>query len=296
MKSNFTELKKYIKRTPAVFWIFSPLIYFRKFILFLGDRIFSFIYTSILGPVSRGSLVVQLEEFEGEFEIDIRSHILKMILKEKTYEPGLTMLVRQNINPNMDVIDVGANIGLYTILCSRLISQNQRVLAIEPAPEAIEYLSKNIANNNCSNIIVYQGMAVEKPQSRQISIIPGMSEYSSAGRISHKAVNGRRSTLVTVPGETIDTLVERYSLVPGFIKMDIEGGEYSALVGASATLQKYKPVILLEVSNDFLDAQGSSSQDIEMLLLKNNYRVLNAEDVLSLIHHPLNGEILAIPT
>jgi FkbM family methyltransferase len=295
MKPNFLKLKKYVKRTPLMFWILSPLIYFRKFILFLTDKIFSFIYLSILSPVSRGSLVVQLKEYEGEFEIDVRSHILRTILKEKTYEQDLAMLVRQNIDPNMDVIDVGANFGLYTILCSKLISQNKRVLAIEPDPEAIEYLSKNVANNNCSNVIIYKGIAIEKSQSRQLSIIPGMSEYSSVGSISHKAVDGVRSTVVTVPGETIDGLVERYKLSPGLIKMDIEGGEYSALMGAIATLQKYKPVILLEVSNDLLQAQGSSSKSIEMLLLKNNYKVLNADDKFRLIKHPLNGELLAIP-
>jgi FkbM family methyltransferase len=295
MKNKLVELRKYIKRTPLLFCIFSPFIYFRKFILFLMDRIFSFIYLSILSPISRGSLFVQLKEFEGEFEIDIRSHILRTVLKDKTYEQELAMIIRQHINPNKDAIDVGANIGFYTVLCSKLISQNQRVLAIEPAPEAIEYLNKNIANNNCSNVIIYKGMAIEKSQSCQLRVIPGMSEYSSVGSISHKAVNGIRSTLVTVSGETIDSLVERYQLSPGLIKMDIEGGENSALIGAIATLQKYKPVILLEVSNDFLEAQGSSSKSIEMLLLKNNYKVLNAEDNFSSIKHPLNGEILAIP-
>jgi FkbM family methyltransferase len=295
MKPEFVKLKKYIKRTPFVLWILSPLIYFRKVVLFLADKIFSLVYLSILAPVSRGSLVIQLAEYEGEFEIDIRSHILRTILKEKTYERDLAMIVRENINPNKDVIDVGANIGLYTILCAKLISKSKRVLAIEPAPEAIEYLNKNVAYNNCSNVIIYHGMAIEKPQSRQLSVIPGMSEYSSLGSISHKAVDGIRSSLVTVPGETIDSLVEKYELSPGIIKMDIEGGEYSALMGAISTLQKHKPIILLEVSNDLLQAQGSSSKSIEMFLHTNNYKVLDAEDNLRPIRHPLNGEILAIP-
>jgi FkbM family methyltransferase len=296
MKPKFLELKRYIKRTPLIFWILSPLIYLRKLTLCLNDKIFSFIYSSILSPVSRGSLVVPLKEYEGEFEIDVRSHILRTILKEKTYEQDLASIVRQSINPNMDVIDVGANIGLYTILCCKLIAQSQRVLAIEPAPEAIEYLSKNIVNNNCTNVIIYRGMAIERSQSCQLRIIPGMSEYSSASNISHKAVNGIRSTLVTVPGKTIDSLVEEYGLSPGFVKMDIEGGEYLALMGAISTLQKHKPVILLEVSNDLLQAKGYSSKSIEMLLLNNDYQVFSAEDNLRQIKHPLNGEILAIPT
>jgi FkbM family methyltransferase len=295
MKPKFVKLKNFIKRTPLIFRILSPLIYFRKMVLFLVDEIFSFIYKLILGSVSRGSLIVYLKEYEGEFEIDIRSHILKTILKEKTYEQDLAMIIRQNINPNMDVIDIGANIGLYTILCSKLISQNNKVLAVEPAPEAIEYLRKNIANNNCLNVIIHEGMAIERLESRQLSVIPGMSEYSSAGSISHKAVDGIRSTLVTASGETIDSMVERHKLAPGLIKMDIEGGEYSALMGAISTLQKYKPVILLEVSNDLLQSQGSSSKDIEMLLLRNNYKVFDAEDSFRSIKHPLNGEILAIP-
>lgn len=299
MNLQLSHLKKYIKQIPILYWALSPIIYFRKGLLSLSEILFSYIYSYLFSIVTKGSLVVHLNDFMGDFEIDFRSHILKTILKNKFYEPKLVKIINRYIDVNKDTIDVGANIGLYTVFFSKLISEGKRVLSIEPSPEALTYLKHNIQSNKCANIIIFEGVAVNRKQDQQLRFIPGMSEYSSTKMILHQATKDKQLEqfeLESVAGETIDNLVETFGLSPGFIKVDVEGGEYSVLSGAISTIRKYKPIILLEVSNDLLKGHGATSQKIEQILLNSNYIIFDAEDNGIPIKHPFDGEFLAIPS
>ena len=192
------------------------------------------VYDRLFSAVERGSLVVRVPDFGGAFELDIRSDILKCLLIHRTYEPKVVEVVRERVDPQNDVIDVGANVGLFTILMAGLISQERRLLAIEPTPGAVEYLRKNIRENGLAGkVIVFEGLATNRCQPCTLNVIPGMEEYSSIGGLIHPATKGQRSHRITVPGETIDRLVDRFALRPGFIKIDTEGAEYQVLSGDS---------------------------------------------------------------
>jgi FkbM family methyltransferase len=214
---------------------------------------FNKLYNSLLDMVIEGSLVVSLPDFRGSFEIDYRSVILKMILKDKNYEAENVGIIEKYINPSKDAIDVGSNVGLFTILLSKLVSQYSKVLAIETSPLAIKYLNNNLKRNNVRNsVIIFEGVSTNIIGDYKLNVIPGMEEYSSLNDIVHPDIKNKSYKQIDVKGETIDNLVKIHNLNHGLIKVDVEGAEYLVFCGALETISKYKPVIVAEVQDRLL--------------------------------------------
>ncbi len=197
--------------------------------------------------VQEGSLVVQLQSFGGTFEIDARSHILHRVLVAGGYEPEIVALLKTLVDPGRDAIDIGANVGLYTVLISDLLFEPQKTLAVEPTPRAGRLLSLNLERNNVSKkVIVYRGAVGEAAGSITMNVIPGKEEYSSRNDLTHHAIAGERSEQIVVPCQTVDALVDLWRLKPGFMKIDVEGAERTVLAGAKKTIHEFRPVILFE--------------------------------------------------
>lgn len=257
---------------------------------------FYFFYDFLFDKVNEGTLRVYIPDFLGSFEIQVKSHILKKMLCFKQYEPELIDVAKRYIDPKKDILDIGSNIGLYSVLFSQIISNNNRVLSIEPTPMALKFLIKNIKNNRCQDsIIIFDGVATDIKGEYQLKTISGMEEYSSLKDIVHPAVKDKLQEIISVKGDTIDDLVDYYDLTPGFIKIDVEGAEYLVLKGAINTIKRYKPIILSELSDTLLASFGAASSDILDILENNGYNIFNAYDMNTAIKSPYNGEIIAIP-
>lgn len=261
----------------------------------MRDKLFEKYYSYFSSMIKEGSVVVNIPEFKGFFEMDFHSNLLKLIIRYQGYENDLVNIVKKYINPTNDVIDVGANIGLYSILFSKLIDNNHRVLCIEPSPAALKFLRKNIEQNNSGNSIIYEGVATKAKGYYKFNIIPGMEEYSSLGNISHSATRGKKYESIDVSGDTIDNLVLIYNLNPGFVKIDTEGAEFMVFTGARKTIEKYRPIILSELSDNLMANFGNSSDDVIKILKECNYEIINIPNANISIQAPFNGNFLAIP-
>jgi FkbM family methyltransferase len=254
------------------------------------------VYDSILSSVSEGQVLIPVNEFEGTFYMDIRSHLLRRVILTKQYEPELVKIVKQYCDVEKDVIDTGANIGFFTVLFSRIISDKRKVLAIEPTPSAFNNLKLNINNNNVSKkVITFNGIATVKEGVYPISIIPGKEEYSTVGeRPSHPLVQNYEFVTNNVPGNSIDNLAEMNKIEPGFIKIDVEGFEHSVIQGATKTLSKFRPVVLMELSDILLSKCGHSAEEVVLILEGLKYKVVDHEK-MERPSFPFVGDILAIP-
>lgn len=236
-------------------------------------------YDKLFSNVVGGSIIVNVNNIPGRFEIDSRSHILKEILTKKVYEPNIVNTIIKSTNVNQDAINIGANIGLYSCLLANLINSDKKVLAIEPTPGALQLLETNIKHNNNQNkIIVYKGIATDSPGLSKINIIEGKEEYSSVGDISHFAVEMEKPISMDIHGETVDNLVARFNLQPGIIVIDVEGYELQVLNGAIETIRKYKPIIISELDDKLLKNLNSTSFQAVQLLEKNGYSVTGLDN------------------
>lgn len=140
------------------------------------------------------------------------------------------------------VVDIGANIGYYALLEAKLIGDKGKVYAIEPVPENIDLLKKNIALNKLSNIEVHQLAIGDKNGSAPM--------YTSVRRnlgTLREVSQSRKDTLVkgTVNVEvvTLDHFINNKPN-PRIIRMDVEGYEYQVIKGMSGLLRMRLPLTI----------------------------------------------------
>ena len=97
------------------------------------------------------------------------------------------------------------------------------------------------------------------------------------GHWKHPSIRGDNFTTYEIEVSTIDSLVSRYSLELGFIKIDVEGLEHLVLSGSKTTLENQRPVILSELSDYLLRQNGSSSIEVINFVKSLNYIIVDAE-------------------
>jgi FkbM family methyltransferase len=138
------------------------------------------------------------------------------------------------------VLDCGANVGVYTKVA--LDAGAKKIVAIEPAPENVECLRRNFAPEIASGrVILYPKGVWDKNDTLTLNVDPHNSAADSF--IIHR--DGAVS-VIKIPVTAIDDLVRELNLERvDFIKMDIEGAEQKALIGAQSTLMKYHPRMAL---------------------------------------------------
>lgn len=233
-----------------------------------------------------GSIILRVPSFEGIFEMGAQSDVLKRILVLGDYEPGLAARVRGIIDPLRDAIDVGANVGFFTVLASHVIKPDRRVFALEPTPGALSFLRANIERNYATNAVVFEGAASDQAGEFSLNIMPGREEYSSLVSTTYAERMGVSAEKITVRCEPLDFLVPQHNLSPGFLKIDTEGAEHKVLLGAVETLRRHRPVVACERWPDgmILEAGGLPGQ-IEELLRSLDYE----------LNMSVPGELLAFP-
>jgi FkbM family methyltransferase len=278
------SLRHYLNIHPRLHSVAKPIIRLVRVVLpppgHRQTRSFEHLFRNVVG----GSLAVRLGDL-GVFEIGSRSNILSRVLIYGEYEPRVMAVLRSRVDPNKDVIDVGANIGILTVLLAGLISNQRKVLAIEPTPGALTFLRRNVASNGATEkVILFEGVAEESSREFAIKVFHGMEEFSTLMGIAHSTVKGQKFEELRVAGETIDSLVQRHNLSPGLIKIDTEGAELHVLRGAKETIRRFRPTIVCEeFSNQMTLEAGEAPGGIRALLKDYGYSfsLFEAEELLA---------------
>jgi FkbM family methyltransferase len=160
-----------------------------------------------------------------------------------TAEPELVDFLVTNIGPGDVVIDLGANVGYFTLVAAALTGPTGRVIAVEPLPENLAALRRNVTLNELTHVEVIDA-AVSAREGTAALTVGGTNQSSSI------VLEDRGSSAISVDTVTIDGLVERYGVRPALIKMDIEGAEEDAVEGGRSTLAEMRPTILCELHVD----------------------------------------------
>jgi FkbM family methyltransferase len=199
-------------------------------------------------------------------------------IADGSYEPAETAVMRRLIAPGMSVLDIGANIGYYTLLFANLVGPEGKVHAFEPAPKALRLLRKNINANTLTNVIVHACAAGADITEERLYL----NDYNAGDNRIYKS-DGMESVAITV--RTIDSLVPENQRVD-FIKMDVQGYEWHVIRGAKRIIEGDRPSIVLEFSPRGIARCGGSAKDLLRYLEHRGYsfeEILENEDSYTLV-------------
>jgi len=183
-------------------------------------------------------------------------------------EKYVTDYFKAHIKPGMTTVDIGANIGYYTLLFAKLVGECGKVYAFEPEPRNIEYSTKNIELNQFKNVIL-----VKKAVSNQCGIKKMFLSPDNPGAHALCDLAGD-GDFIEVEAVTLDHFFENCEGNIDVIKMDIEGHEYFALQGMMELLKRNKHVhMVMEYSPYMLNRAGVSPEKPLKLLCDLRFRL-----------------------
>lgn len=174
----------------------------------------------------------------NDLEISLypQGEIAEFLSVNRLFEKTELALVASYLRPGMKVLDVGANIGLYSILADKRM-QTGAVWAFEPSKETFKRLQRNLKLNSCKLVQSLQVALSDTPDSS--SVLMTDSGFGDAYRYlkpTFTAPEVGQSELVRVT--SLDRWAEENRVTDlNFLKVDIEGGEYRMLLGAEQTLR-----------------------------------------------------------
>ncbi|HEY5406531.1 MAG TPA: FkbM family methyltransferase [Ginsengibacter sp.] len=179
------------------------------------------------------------------------------------------------VKPDMNVIDIGANIGATTLNLAKKVGAMGKVFSFEPSPYNYQNASQNISLNNFSNIkLINQGLGKEKASAFLYNV---NSNNRGMSRLLKENENNNLYEKTSVEIDTLDNSMVNFSVPPpSFIKIDVEGYEFNVLLGGKETIRKYRPALFIELDDNNLREQGNTAKELIQLILQFQYKIINA--------------------
>jgi len=166
-------------------------------------------------------------------------HIHKAVVAGNRWEPEVLALCEKYIKPNTTVIDVGANMGTFTVRFSQLVGPKGTVIAFEPQRIIYQQLCANIFLNNLRNVQAHQ-LAISNMES-YVTLTPINYDGGAPGEVRVDGDSGEQ-----VPCISLDSLNIMNDI--SLLKIDVERYEPYVFDGAKSLIEKYRPVILFELT------------------------------------------------
>lgn len=179
-----------------------------------------------------------------EYLIEGDTHYLGAI--QKHFEPETIAIFKSFCQNNFQILDLGANIGLTAIALANICTQG-KVAAIEPMPPTFAMLKKNLLYSNMHNVKAYNFAVGNKEDT---VIMQGSHSFLAGAFISNVHKNEAQDLSEKVPVKRLDDTFDLFDMDQvDFMKIDVEGYELFALEGAKKILNRFKPIVYLEMNH-----------------------------------------------
>lgn len=195
-------------------------------------------------------------EGAGRLSVGIVDVVERQLFVEGVWDEHVRDALRRHLREGDCFVDVGANIGYFSLMASVLVGSTGRVVAIEPSHINLERLCGNLALNGCGNVAVVSLAASSSHGSLQINF----PTPNNAGAASLRTIPSVAGNLVLAC--PLDEVIEAQALRPSVVKLDVEGFELEALKGMKNTLVRFRPVVICELTDSFLREMGQSSREL----------------------------------
>jgi FkbM family methyltransferase len=191
----------------------------------------------------------------------------------KDYEKENFDFIKSSVNDGGVVLDIGAHIGLFSLIASQIVGQKGKVFAFEPSPTTFDVLSKTISINNANHIIEPIQKAVGEIEGTIQFFVSNDSIDNSNSLV--KYLSDRELKGIDIAITSTDLFVKEKNLRKiNFIKIDVEGAELDTLKGAKNTLLTYKPFCMVGIHPEAILAKGDNLLDIYNIIKECGYIIL----------------------
>lgn len=216
-----------------------------------------------------GLVKYQVEDTDNIMILDPRFWSQRIsLVGQRYYEYAIMAYLKKNINKGDTFIDVGANIGFFTIFASGKVGQEGAVYAFEPSPVAYNLLQAHVHINRLNNVILSNIALLDEPGVLQMNV------EDEGGRGNLRTTANFEKT-VDVKGEAFDNLEFNIpNSANGFCKIDVEGAEMNVLNGMRNFINTHPNfTYIIEVTPSWLESFGSSVEEVFDMFVSNNFKL-----------------------
>lgn len=234
----------------------------------LTNKIFFFIFRN-LRP--KKNVVIKIQG--SKMLVDSRRGLGARVWENGTWEMMTTKIMQKYLKKGMVVVDIGANIGYYSLLAAKRVGPSGKVYAFEPAPENYAALKKNIEMNGYTNIIPVQKAVADKN-----GVVPFLLDVKEP--LAHRIQdNGDKKNNIEVSVVTLDDFFKDKEKQIDIIKIDAEGSEMFVLEGMRRILTENKNLVVFsEFCPHLLEVSGVRPIDYLNKFTENDFKVYEIDE------------------
>ena len=209
--------------------------------------------------------------------ISVNSNFGSLYFERSSYEPATTDFIHNTLRPGNVFVDIGANIGYFTVLAASVVGHSGRVIAFEPNPGPRGMLQQSVSKNRLGGHVRLFDCALADAGSKDTKLYlsndPWNSGISSMVPWQGHLDSGNLSenNVITVQTRTFDSIVEELCIDRvDMIKIDVEGAELRVLKGMRRLLEGIRPAnIICETAmgseaDGYLRSLGYSGRSLEL--------------------------------
>ncbi len=219
----------------------------------------------------------RLHGYEMELDLSRWSERLTYFLG-RFYDLPTQLAMIEILRPGDRFVDVGANIGMLTLLGSRLVGPTGSVDSFEPNPRNLERIAGFLAANHIENVRVHPAALGEVPGKLPLSVPRNNSGEGTLTPMAGIEANGLdRFQTFEVDVLVGDQVLAAHDAPPALIKIDVEGFELHVLSGLRQTLASARPVVTTEMKPEHLVRAGHTTNHLFELMGSHGYQAFRLE-------------------
>jgi len=200
--------------------------------------------------------------------------ICKTLAKEYVWEENEVNFLKKIIVPNMSVIDIGANIGCFTLLFAQWVGSQGKVYSFEPEPSNLKLLMKNLTANRIKNVCCFQDAVFNKNEKKSLFLSTyNMGDHRLIDFFAYEGDDKREK--IEVESVRLDSIISDSEKID-FIKVDIQGSEIQALQGMKNILNNNKKIsLLIEFWPFAIEKTGHSTREFLEILEQFQFKIFS---------------------
>jgi FkbM family methyltransferase len=206
-----------------------------------------------------------------------KNNYLSNLIFSNQFEEDIVSFITSNLNNGDCFIDIGANIGFFSLITSSVVSENGLVLAFEPTDDTFIKLDENIRQNGLSNIKYYRVALSDYEGTAPFNVsVDGHDAFNSFSLPQH----GNEYKPETVDVKMLDSFYDSIKAYKNriLLKVDVEGWEYNVIKGAVKVFRELNPVIIIEFNDENTKNSPHKCRDVYTLIQSYGYDLFSLDN------------------